>query len=304
MPLSSWFARGALLLTTLWAGVCLALPTPHDIEDAVAKGQLAQAEHMLREVLAEKPRSARAQYELAQVLAREGQHGQALEAIRAARVLEPDLHFAQSPEKFQQLERVLERQAREGQATLTAGTGAGALASPASPALPAPLATPATPSTPAWLWPALLSAGFALAVLALWRHMAAPVAVAAPSPLSPVSEPPRGFGAAYDPRGPAAPSPYNPMGTTPAPSGGSSVAGAVVGGLAGVAAGYALSRALDGHESAAHSVGGLASPRALDPMDDVGLVRGTDPGVEELGRFDGGSGNGWDSDAGTDSDSW
>ena len=74
MTLSTLYRRTAILLATLWAGVCLALPAPHDIEQAVANGQLPQAERMLREVIAEKPRSARAHYELAQVLAREGQH--------------------------------------------------------------------------------------------------------------------------------------------------------------------------------------------------------------------------------------
>ena len=51
-------------------GVCtlaLALPSPKDIEAAVNAGRLTQAETMLREVLQDKPGSARAHYELGQV---------------------------------------------------------------------------------------------------------------------------------------------------------------------------------------------------------------------------------------------
>lgn len=316
MPVSSWFARSALLLT-FWAGACLALPAPHDIEDAVAKGQLAQAEQMLREVLAEKPRSARAHYELAQVLAREGQHSQALQALRTARALEPELGFAQSPDTFRQLEGVLERQAREGQAQPSPRAAPALTASPAATGMPTTPTPPSNPaSKPAWWWPALLSAGFGLAVLALWRRMAAPVATARPAPWGPETggAAPRGFGAAYDPRGPMAGGPYAPAPSpTPAASPGQTVAGAVVGGLAGVAAGYALSRALEGSgghdgrsgaDSSGRGFGGPTDTRSPDPMEDVGRVWGSDPGVADLGSFDAGRGDDWGGDSGTDSDSW
>ena len=49
------------------ASFALALPTPKDIEAAVAAGQYAQAETMLRDVLQDKPQSAKAHYELGQV---------------------------------------------------------------------------------------------------------------------------------------------------------------------------------------------------------------------------------------------
>ena len=290
MTLSTLHRSLALLLTTLWAGVCLALPAPHDIEQAVANGQLPQAERMLREVIAEKPRSARAQYELAQVLAREGQHAEALQAIRAAREIDPDLKFAQSPEKFHAVAQAIEQQARP------------AAARPAV-ANASPVAAP-TPAQPTWLWPALLTAGFALLVLALWRRMQArpdlqPAGMGSYAP----ADAPRGFGAQYDPRGPAAgygntyPAGY----PAPAPTAGSGVAGAVVGGLAGVAAGYALSKALEGHD---HPATGTAASRPADPMEDVGLVRmdGPDDG-RDLGSFDAGAGDDWNN-AGADNDSW
>lgn len=286
MTLSTLYRRAAILLATLWAGVCLALPAPHDIEQAVANGQLPQAERMLREVIAEKPRSARAHYELAQVLAREGQHEEALQAIRAARELDPSLKFAQSPEKFNTVTHAIEQQSRATHPT------------PVVRAAEPPTRTP-DPAPPSWWWPALLSAGFGLLVLMVWRRMASrPALQPAAAMGTDAPEAPRGFGAQYDPRGPAAGygSPY------PTPSAGSGVAGAVVGGLAGVAAGYALSKVLEGHDHPATG-GNSVSSRPADPMEDTGLVRMDTPAPNtDLGGFDAGMGDDWGPS--DDSNSW
>ncbi|NBU17998.1 MAG: tetratricopeptide repeat protein [Betaproteobacteria bacterium] len=51
--------------------MALALPSPKDIETEIQAGNFAKAESMLREVIAEKPQSAKAHYELGQVLARQ-----------------------------------------------------------------------------------------------------------------------------------------------------------------------------------------------------------------------------------------
>ena len=289
MTLKPLHRHVAILLATLWATVCLALPAPHDIEQAVAKGQLPQAERMLREVIAEKPTSARAHYELAQVLAREGQHSEALQAIRQARALDASLRFAQSPEKFNAVAQAIEQQAT-------------AKASQATAHAPAAVPTPAAPSTPAqaaWMWPALLTGGFALLALWLWRRVQARPTLQPAGMGHYAPEAPRGFGAQYDPRGAAAPGyGYGQPYPAPAPSG-SGVAGAVVGGLAGVAAGYALSKALDSHDHPSHT-GNMDTPRANDPMADTGLVR-MDPGAD-LGSFDAGAGDDWGGDTGTSSD--
>ena len=287
MTLTPMHRRFLVLLATLWVGVCLALPAPHEIEQAVASGQLPQAERMLREVIAEKPRSARAHYELAQVLAREGQHREALQAIRTAREIDPTLHFAQSAEKFNAVAQAIEQQAAAPRA---------AHASPVA----APATAPA-PAQPAWLWPAALTAGFALLALWLWRRAQAQAALQpqASGAGAYAPEAPRGFGAQYDPRGQGAT--YGNPYPAPAASAGSGVAGAVVGGLAGVAAGYALSRALDSHEHTA-SAAGMGAARPADPMENTGLVR-MDPDAG-LGSFDAGSGDDWGDSAGSDNDSW
>ena len=77
---------GGLLCLSTWA---LALPGPKDIEASVQAGQFDRAESQLREVLREKPTSARAHYELGQVLAREGRYFEAEQALRQAQKLEP-----------------------------------------------------------------------------------------------------------------------------------------------------------------------------------------------------------------------
>lgn len=282
-----------LLTATLWTGLCLALPAPHDIEQAVAQGQLTRAEQMLREVIAEKPTSAKAHYELAQVLAREGQHSQALQAIRLARELDPSLKFAQSPDKFKAVTQAIEQQAGT-----SANRSTPSVSTIAQPSVAPTPATAAAPAQTSWFWPALLTGGFALLVMVLWRRMQSrpelqPAGMGAYAP-----ETPRGFGAQYDPRGTALG--YGTPYPAPAPAAGSGVAGAVVGGLTGVAAGYALSKALEDHERPAGHTDSAARPSS--PMDDMGVVRMDERPSQDLGSFDVGAGDSWDAPA--DDDNW
>ena len=67
--LSRWLKSVVAGAFVVGASLVLALPTPKDIEAAVAAGRYTQAESMLREVLQDKPQSAKAHYELGQVLA-------------------------------------------------------------------------------------------------------------------------------------------------------------------------------------------------------------------------------------------
>ena len=68
-PLMRWLMAVGLMMSLSFSW---ALPSPKDIEAALNAGQTAQAESMLREVLKEKPQSAKAHYELGQVLSRQG----------------------------------------------------------------------------------------------------------------------------------------------------------------------------------------------------------------------------------------
>ena len=103
------FVKGVVCVAMVGVSLgALALPSPKDIEAAVDAGHLAQAESMLREVIQEKPQSAKAHYELGEVLAREGHYAQAAQELKEAKSLEPSLKFTHQPEQFNALFEVEE----------------------------------------------------------------------------------------------------------------------------------------------------------------------------------------------------
>jgi hypothetical protein len=279
----------------LGATLAFALPTPKDIEAAVAAGHYTQAETMLREVLQDKPQSAKAHYELGQVLAHEQRYKDAQAELQKAKDLDPSLKFAASPEKFNTVFAKV--------SDLTSA--------PSSSVVMAPSAAPATHATaPAVQEPASQSGGSpltyvwvaigALVVLGLWLRRSA--AANAPAPTyaptaTPMGTPPapRGFGAQFTPNAPQG-------GYAQPNTGGSTMTGAVVGGLAGVAAGYALSKALEGDHHASSPSAASNSPAAGNG----GYVPFDTPAQPDLGTFDAGSGNDWDSadSGGGSDDSW
>ena len=118
----------SLLVTAsvLASALALALPAPKDIENAVAQGHLTQAESMLREVIDAKPQSAKAHYELAQVLLRENRTAQAHTELKQAQAIDPSLKFAGSDKQF---EALLER--TQASATPSHGTAVVQAAPPA-----------------------------------------------------------------------------------------------------------------------------------------------------------------------------
>jgi tetratricopeptide (TPR) repeat protein len=296
----------------LGATLALALPTPKDIEAAVAAGQYTQAETMLREVLQDKPQSAKAHYELGQVLAHAHRYKEAQTELKKAKDIDPSLKFATSPDKFNTvLTKVNELAAAPSSSVVMEPTVApGAHA--AGKAAHEPAAS-AGGSSLSYVW--LVIAG--LVVLGLWlRRSAANAAnnvnatayapASAPMSTTAMGTPPapRGFGAQFTPSAaPAgyAPQGYGSQGYAQPRTGGSITTGAVVGGLAGVAAGYALSKALEGDHHAAPAEAAGATPSAGNG----GYVPFDTPAQPDLGSFDAGSGSDWDSaDSGGGDDSW
>jgi hypothetical protein len=274
----------AALMMVLACTLALALPTPKDINAAVEAGDFKRAETLLREVLAEKPNSAKAHYQLGEVLARETRYDEALAQLKQARAIDPALKFASSPEKFQQVLDKVDAAAASGKAVTP---------TPASPA-----ATSAAPERRESGFPTGYVVGgillIVLVVVLIRRSNAATRAsqgmYAGATPHgagNPMAAQP-GYGR-YGPGGNMAPQPgYG------APQG-SGMGGAVIGGVAGLAAGYALSKALDGgHESNAAASRNDGSGSGYVPMDNP---------APDLGSFDSGSGGGWDNagDSGGDS---
>jgi uncharacterized protein len=98
-----------LALLLLASGAALAAgsdPTVQQIYAAVLSGQVAQAEQMVSEVLADHPNSGKAHYVAAEVYARAGDFSTARQELARARALEPGLPFAE-PRSVQALEAEL-----------------------------------------------------------------------------------------------------------------------------------------------------------------------------------------------------
>ncbi len=274
------FLISCLLLTL--GLIAWALPAPKDIETAVRASQFSKAESMLREVIQEKPQSAKAHYELGEVLAREARYQDALQELNKSRELDPSLKFASDPQKFHDLvDKInkLSASQQHGQASTNAATPVINTTAPQN-----------SSGMPLVFWGLLIGVG--ILVLLYFFNRPKPIPVNPYPAQQGVNPPPpagQGFGAQYSPGG-AAPYPNAPV----AASGSSPIAGAVVGGLAGVAAGYALSKAFEGDHHPASD-----QPRPANNYD----VNYDKPAAFDLGSFDSGSGgDNWDSSSSSSSD--
>ena len=282
-----WLGAAVLL------GACalaLALPTPKDIEAAVNAGHLSQAETLLREVLQDKPNSARAHYELGEVLGRQAKYDDALAELQRAKSIDSSLKFASTPEKFQQtLDKV------------NAAASAAKLPAATAPAHPAVAVAPAP--APAASGLNLNYVFLGIGVLVLVAFLIRRNAQANQNAMVYSTPAPAGFGAQYTPNAPGYGPGYAPGYGAPMQGGvGSGVGGAVLGGVAGLAAGYAISKALEGeHHNGVNHDGSTATGNS------GGYVPFDAPAAPDLGNFDAGAGNGWDApDAGGDGgdDNW
>ena len=272
-----------------------ALPSPKDIQNAVEAGRYTQAEAMLKEVLHDKPSSAKAHYELGQVLERENRLSESRQELLEAQRLDPSLKFAKSPERFNEiLEKV--SVAENKQATAPTQTAN-------QPNMRAQGPAQAQQSFP---WGYVVIAIVVMLILGfIIRRMAPPPVIYGPAqpPYGPPGPMGPGGGPGYGPAPGYGPN-YGPnYGPGYAPSG-SGIGGAVVGGLAGVAAGYALSRAMEGGE---HQ-GGVPNQNA-NPNNGGYIPMDQPQQPPNIGPFDQGSGSGWGDNSsggggGSDDDNW
>jgi len=284
MKLSTASPLFKLIVSAVLAGaatLALALPTPKDIEAAVSSGNLHQAEVMLKEVIDAKPQSAKAQYELGQVLAREARYAEAQIALNKAKEIDPSLKFASDIQKFNESHEFVTRKLNEA----TTSKPSNATASVAS---TTSQAAPENHFPLSYVWIGI--GGLALLALLLRRQATAPSN--APAVNSGINSPyaaPQNYPPSSYPT-------QQPMGTGMGTGMGSGIGGAVVGGLAGVAAGYALSKALEGDHH---------TPSSLSNQDNA-YVPIESPPQSGLGGFDSGSGNDWDDSSSADAgdDSW
>jgi len=270
-PVSSlrWLSMGFLALA---CSLALALPSPKDISAAVEAGDLARAETLLQEVLKEKPNSAKAHYELGEVLARAKRYDEALAQLNQARAIDPALKFASTPDKFSQ---TVDKVSAAAAAAKTAATS-----QTLNPA-PAAAHSAVAPTASASSFPTGYVVGGAILLVLLFVLMRRSQA-SRPPPM-PMGAHPGAPG--YAPAGAMAPAPYGGYGAQQ--QAGSGIGGAVLGGVAGLAAGYALSKAMEGgNANAGQAQHAAAANEGYIPFDT--------PPAPDMGSFDAGAGSGWD----------
>ena len=275
----------SLLLASL-AAVAWALPSLQDVEAEVRQGRYAQAESMMREVLAAKPGSARAHYVYAEILAHDGKVALAAEEAQKARLLDPGLTFTE-PEKFRSFEQSLQQAQRP--ATRAARQSARTQET-----------APISRGVPSWVW----LAGLAAIAFVLWRGFSRSrnAAGAAGMPGSVYGGPgggvPGGVGPQGTPYGPG----YPPPGYAPQRSG---MLGTGLAAAGGVAAGMLASEMLHRHQQGNNlDQDSSAQPGFFDSPDaanagaladrpiDFGNGDDWDAGGGDLGGSD--AGGGWD----------
>ena len=257
----------AFVAMGLVSAAAFALPSVTEVQAEVQKGNYAQAEVLMRDVVAAKPGSAKAHYVYAEILAHNKRFEFALQEARLAQQLDPAIGFTQ-PDKFKSFEQLLEREQR-------ATTPAGGTAAGTGTAVQAPRAAAQRSSgIPGWIW----GAGFAVIAVLLWRMFSARRNAQSMAPA---------YGGmqtgGYGPN-------YSPMGGGQ----GSGMLGTGLAAAGGFAAGMLAEKLLDGHRD-----GGSSS---ASPASDGGMSPGyfDNGAADELSSrsVDFGSGGDWDSGGG------
>jgi hypothetical protein len=218
----------ALLILAPLAG---AADSPKDVQALISRGDYPGAEALLRDAIAEHPQSAKAHYVLAEVLAHEGNIGEAKAEATKAATLDPGTHFT-DPAKFQAFQRKLNE----------ALAPAANIRTTSAPVRNGETGQPASGEGGSSNLLKILAIGAGIALIAsLWmrrkRADDGPLA-GYPSAQPPGGTPPYGSypgSSAYAP--PPPPQPHSGVGT------------AVAAGLGGVAAGMLLDEALRSHSS-------------------------------------------------------
>ncbi|WP_448099243.1 tetratricopeptide repeat protein [Luteibacter yeojuensis] len=216
----------ALLILAPLAG---AADSPKDVQALISRGDYAGAEAMLRDAIAEHPQSAKAHYVLAEVLAHEGNIGEAKAEASKAATLDPGTHFT-DPAKFQAFQRKLNEALAPAANVRTA----------AAPARYGETGQPSRNEGGSSNLLKILAIGAGIALIAsLWmrrKRAEDGPSTGYPSAQPPVGTPPYG---GYPGNGAYAP--------PPPPQAHSGVGTAVAAGLGGVAAGMLLDEALRSH---------------------------------------------------------
>jgi hypothetical protein len=242
MTVVAWEKRvKKLLLTGLWmlllTGSAFAADGPKEVEAAIRQGNYTLAEQDLRQAIVEHPQSAKAHYMLAQVLAHEGNIGDAQKEASQAEAIDSKISFT-DPAKFNHFQAELSQ-------ALAPSTGvrSGAAMAPAGRAAPYAAAEQpavAQPRTRGSIWPWVIGAVIVFLLFG-WLRRRQQGAMVNPGYGN------QGYGAP-GPQNPYGNGPYPPPGYQPGPQGGPGIGGSILGGLAGGVLGAAAVNAYENHE--------------------------------------------------------
>lgn len=257
-----------LLLTGLWvllvSGSAFAADGPKEVQAAIQQGNYTLAEQELRQAITEHPQSAKAHYLLAQVLAHEGNIGDAQKEASQAKAIDPKISFT-DPAKFNRFQAELNQ-------ALTPSTGvrrpaAGAREVPYA-AVEQPVA--AQPRASGSIWPWVIGAVIVVLLFGWFRRRQQ--GAMNNSGYGNQGYGQQGYGAP-GPQNPYGNGPYPPPGYQPGPQGGSGIGGSILGGLAGGVLGAAAVNAYENHERREEEQrgdfqsGNNFAPSAPDPQD-------------------------------------
>lgn len=284
-------------MVAMLSAVAWALPTTQQVEQAVQRGDYAQAETMMKEVVGARGDSARAHYVYAEILAHNGNFAQASQEASRARQIDPAIKFTE-PAKFSAFQQLLERQQQPQGAKPQARRSEAAAPTSAPPA-------PAAGGLPSWVW----IAGLAALGFGLWKVMSRRSAVgAAAGPAFGANQPmaAQAYGQAPMAGGnfgaPMAGGGYAPGMQMPSAGGGMMRTGAAVAG--GLAAGVLLDQMMHRGGNDANAATGAADSSNFDASQSAGASADL-----ENRAVDFGTGNDWDSGSvdvggGSSDDGW
>jgi len=246
------------LLVLLVSGSALAADGPKEVEAAIQQGNYTLAEQDLRQAIVEHPQSAKAHYLLAQVLAHEGNIGDAQKEASQAKALDPKIGFT-SPAKFEQFQSELNQ-------ALAPATGVRRPAATPREARYAAAEQPAAaPRSSGSIWPWVIGAIIVVLLFGWFRRRQQGV-------MNNQGYGNQGYGAP-GPQNPYGNGPYPPPGYQPGPQGGSGIGGSILGGLAGGVLGAAAVNAYENHERREdeergdYQSGNNFAPNAQNPQD-------------------------------------
>jgi hypothetical protein len=268
-----------------------ALPSVDGVQAEVNRGNYAQAEAMMREVVAAKPNSAKAHYLYAEILAHNKSFDLAAQEARLARQNDPAIKFT-SPEKFRNFEELIQREQRI--AATPAVSPRQAAPAPVRQQQQAAQSAAADRSLPGWVW----GLGGAILAFVIWRMVTASQRRQQQALMMPMSAAGTGMatygGAPYGGGGVMQQPGYGPM----APQGGSGMLGTGLAVAGGFAAGMMAEKLFDGSSShrAAAADGGYANEAGQAGFDTP--MRNDAAEALEQRPIDFGSGGDWGGDAG------